>query len=218
MTPPTPVFAPPNGSTAEGWLCVSALTASVVPAVNSTTPALPTNADLTNGCVERLGAGAELAHQRLDRGHRRRRRAGRSPPGTSCVRSARSTSGRASRARHRSDRGRVPRSAPGWRAVPRGRATTIENDRRRAGRRRRASESGSTSEVPTATSVFVGFISTVPCAHRSTIGLATSRETRSSITASLMFSSNSNRWLCRHSGWERRRRRQRAARRRRRCW
>ncbi len=49
ITPPTPVLAPPNGSTAEGWLCVSALTAIVVPAVNSTTPALPTKADLTNG-------------------------------------------------------------------------------------------------------------------------------------------------------------------------
>jgi hypothetical protein len=51
MTPPTPVLAPPNGSTADGWLWVSALTASVVPAVNSTTPALPTNADLTNGAA-----------------------------------------------------------------------------------------------------------------------------------------------------------------------
>ena len=32
MTPPTPVLAPPNGSTADGWLCVSALRAIVVPA------------------------------------------------------------------------------------------------------------------------------------------------------------------------------------------
>ena len=31
MTPPTPVLAPPNGSTADGWLWVSALRASVVP-------------------------------------------------------------------------------------------------------------------------------------------------------------------------------------------
>ena len=31
MTPPTPVLAPPNGSTADGWLWVSALRAIVVP-------------------------------------------------------------------------------------------------------------------------------------------------------------------------------------------
>ena len=49
MTPPTPVLAPPNGSTADGWLWVSALRASVVPGTNDTTPALPTNAERTNG-------------------------------------------------------------------------------------------------------------------------------------------------------------------------
>ena len=51
MTPPTPVLAPPNGSTADGWLCVSALRATVVPSLNDTMPALPTNADRTNGAA-----------------------------------------------------------------------------------------------------------------------------------------------------------------------
>ena len=58
ITPPTPVFAPPNGSTADGWLWVSALSAIVVPAVNSMTPALPTNAERTNG------ASIESVHAR----------------------------------------------------------------------------------------------------------------------------------------------------------
>ena len=49
MTPPTPVLAPPNGSMADGWLCVSAFTASVVPGANETMPALPTNELRTNG-------------------------------------------------------------------------------------------------------------------------------------------------------------------------
>ena len=44
---PTPVFAPPNGSTADGWLCVSALTAMRSPS-KSTMPALPTNAERTH--------------------------------------------------------------------------------------------------------------------------------------------------------------------------
>ena len=51
MTPPTPVLAPPNGSTADGWLWVSALRATVVPSLNDTMPALPTNADRTNGAA-----------------------------------------------------------------------------------------------------------------------------------------------------------------------
>ena len=49
ITPPTPVLAPPNGSTADGWLWVSALSAIVVPGRYETMPALPTNADRTNG-------------------------------------------------------------------------------------------------------------------------------------------------------------------------
>ena len=57
MTPPTPVLAPPNGSTADGWLWVSALSASVVPSANDTMPALPTNADRTNGRVDGVGGG-----------------------------------------------------------------------------------------------------------------------------------------------------------------
>ena len=51
ITPPTPVLAPPNGSTADGWLWVSALSAIVVPGRYETMPALPTNADRTNGAA-----------------------------------------------------------------------------------------------------------------------------------------------------------------------
>ena len=56
ITPPTPVFAPPNGSTADGWLWVSAFRAIVtgLPRASSrkpTMPALPTNADRTNGAA-----------------------------------------------------------------------------------------------------------------------------------------------------------------------
>ncbi len=35
ITPPTPVLAPPNGSIADGWLWVSALTAMVVPGAST---------------------------------------------------------------------------------------------------------------------------------------------------------------------------------------
>ena len=49
ITPPTPVLAPPNGSTALGWLCVSHFNASVRPGVNEMMPALPTNALRTIG-------------------------------------------------------------------------------------------------------------------------------------------------------------------------
>ena len=54
MTPPTPVLAPPNGSIADGWLCVSALRATVVPSTKVTMPALPTNADRTNGAADSI--------------------------------------------------------------------------------------------------------------------------------------------------------------------
>ena len=66
ITPPTPVLAPPNGSTADGWLCVSALRAIVVPSTNDTMPALPTNADRTNGRVDGVGRGAQLIEQRRE--------------------------------------------------------------------------------------------------------------------------------------------------------
>ena len=72
ITPPTPVLAPPNGSTADGWLCVSAFSASVVPRANETMPALPTNAERTNGARDALGGVAQLAQQRCDRSRRRR--------------------------------------------------------------------------------------------------------------------------------------------------
>ena len=60
MTPPTPVLAPPNGSTADGWLWVSALRAIVVPGAKPTMPALPTNAERTNGAVDGVGGVAQL--------------------------------------------------------------------------------------------------------------------------------------------------------------
>ena len=63
MTPPTPVFAPPKGSIADGWLCVSAFTAIVVPARSMTMPALPTNALRTNGASIASVAFAELAEK-----------------------------------------------------------------------------------------------------------------------------------------------------------
>ncbi len=49
ITPPTPVLDPPKGSIAEGWLCVSAFTAMVVPGENDTMPAFPTYALRRNG-------------------------------------------------------------------------------------------------------------------------------------------------------------------------
>ena len=61
MTPPTPVLAPPNGSTADGWLWVSALRAIVVPAANETMPALPTNAERTNGAATVSVAARSIA-------------------------------------------------------------------------------------------------------------------------------------------------------------
>jgi hypothetical protein len=51
ITPPTPVLAPPNGSTALGWLWVSAFSASVRSGVNCTMPALPTKALTTHGAA-----------------------------------------------------------------------------------------------------------------------------------------------------------------------
>ena len=38
MTPPTPVAAPPKGSTAEGWLWLSMCTVTTYPSPTSKTP------------------------------------------------------------------------------------------------------------------------------------------------------------------------------------
>ena len=64
MTPPTPVFAPPNGSTADGWLCVSAFSARDTPSTNETMPALPTNDEQDELGADLVGGVAELAEQR----------------------------------------------------------------------------------------------------------------------------------------------------------
>ncbi len=66
ITPPTPVFAPPNGSIAEGWLWVSAFSASVRPGWNETIPALPSNAERTNGAAIR----SVVSRRRRSRGVR----------------------------------------------------------------------------------------------------------------------------------------------------
>ena len=50
-TPPTPVFAPPKGSSAEGWLCVSTLKETSCTPSYSTIPALSTNAERTQGAA-----------------------------------------------------------------------------------------------------------------------------------------------------------------------
>ena len=48
-TPPTPVLAPPKGSSAEGWLWVSTLTARSSRSSKARIPALSTNTDLSQG-------------------------------------------------------------------------------------------------------------------------------------------------------------------------
>ncbi len=53
ITPPTPVFAPPNGSSAEGWLWVSTLNARSKRSSNAMMPALSTNAERTHGLFTR---------------------------------------------------------------------------------------------------------------------------------------------------------------------
>ena len=47
-------------------MCVSALRAIVVPSTNDTMPALPTNADRTNGRVDGGSGGAQLIEQRRE--------------------------------------------------------------------------------------------------------------------------------------------------------
>jgi hypothetical protein len=44
-TPPTPVLAPPNGSSADGWLCVSTLKAKSYASSKAMMPALSTKAE-----------------------------------------------------------------------------------------------------------------------------------------------------------------------------
>ena len=56
ITPPTPVFAPPNGSMAEGWLCVSTLKAISCVSVKRIMPALSLKAETSHGWLDLLVA------------------------------------------------------------------------------------------------------------------------------------------------------------------
>jgi len=49
MMPPTPVAAPWNGSTNDGWLCDSILNTAATPPPTSTTPAFPPGPWRTRG-------------------------------------------------------------------------------------------------------------------------------------------------------------------------
>jgi len=53
------VAAPPNGSTADGWLCVSTLTAIPWPRASSTIPALSLSDEITQGATETDPMNAE---------------------------------------------------------------------------------------------------------------------------------------------------------------
>ena len=59
-TPPTPVLAPPKGSSAEGWLCVSTLKARSLCSSKAMMPALSTKAERTQGLAGSLGRGADV--------------------------------------------------------------------------------------------------------------------------------------------------------------
>ena len=64
-TPPTPVLAPPKGSSAEGWLCVSTLKETSYSSSKSMMPALSTKAERTQGASislrRRLQVGLDQA-------------------------------------------------------------------------------------------------------------------------------------------------------------
>src|SRR5918993_4118589 len=65
ITPPTPVLAPPNGSTADGWLCVSALNDISNSSSKSMMPALSTNAEITQGALILSVADFKYVRMRL---------------------------------------------------------------------------------------------------------------------------------------------------------
>ena len=71
ITPPTPVLAPPNGSIAEGWLCVSALTASVRAGGERHDAGVADERAAHERRVDRVGGVAQLAQQRRRRACRR---------------------------------------------------------------------------------------------------------------------------------------------------
>ena len=60
MTPPTPVLAPPNGSTADGWLWVSALRATVVPSANDDDAGVADERRAHERRGDGVGGGAQL--------------------------------------------------------------------------------------------------------------------------------------------------------------
>ena len=68
MTPPTPVLAPPNGSTADGWLWVSAFSASVTPVDERHDAGVADERRAHELGVDAVRGVAELAQQRRDRG------------------------------------------------------------------------------------------------------------------------------------------------------
>ena len=63
MTPPTPVLAPPNGSTADGWLWVSALRAIVVPVGERDDAGVADERRAHERGGDRVGGVAEQAEQ-----------------------------------------------------------------------------------------------------------------------------------------------------------
>ena len=67
MTPPTPVLAPPNGSTADGWLWVSALRAIVVPVGERDDAGVADERRPHERRGDGVGGVAQQAEQRLHR-------------------------------------------------------------------------------------------------------------------------------------------------------
>ena len=67
ITPPTPVFEPPKGSIAEGWLWVSAFTASVRARGERDDAGVADERAAQERRVDGVGGGAQLLQQRSDR-------------------------------------------------------------------------------------------------------------------------------------------------------
>ncbi len=64
ITPPTPVFAPPNGSTADGWLWVSAFERERRALGELDDAGVADEGRPHERCVDLLGARPQLLHQR----------------------------------------------------------------------------------------------------------------------------------------------------------
>ncbi len=65
MQPPTPVAAPPYGSMAEGWLCVSTLKAIPYSSSNSMMPALSLKTEMHHGLFSLRVAAAMVSSRRF---------------------------------------------------------------------------------------------------------------------------------------------------------